>query len=96
MEERQRQLVAEQLDRLCVNARGGAQLQRGHLQEDLIENHQRDQGLLMQIMPANRELLFRRDAFSGPMGHGFTGENLLQERKFVFPDDVFSSHKTRR
>ena len=40
------------------------------LQEDLIEDCLRDQGLLMQTMPANLELLFRGDAFLGPMGHG--------------------------
>ena len=38
------------------------------LQEDLIEDCLRDQGLLVQTMPANQELLFRRDAFLGPMG----------------------------
>ena len=30
----------------------------------------REQGLLMQTMPANWELLFRKDAFLGPMGTG--------------------------
>jgi hypothetical protein len=43
--------------------------QRHLLQEDLIENCLRDQGLLMQTILANRELLFRRDAFLGSMGH---------------------------
>jgi hypothetical protein len=38
------------------------------LQEDLIDNFLKDQGLLMQTMPANQELLFRRDAFLEPMG----------------------------
>jgi hypothetical protein len=42
--------------------------QRHLLQEDLIEDCLRDQGLLPQTMPANQELLFRRDAFLGPMG----------------------------
>jgi hypothetical protein len=41
------------------------------LQEDLIEDCRRDQGLLLQIMPANQELLFRRYAFLGPMGRGW-------------------------
>ena len=38
------------------------------LQELLIEDCTRDQELLMQTMPANWKLLFRRDAFLGPMG----------------------------
>jgi hypothetical protein len=38
------------------------------LQEDLIEDYLRDQGLLVQVMPVNQELLFRIDTFSGPMG----------------------------
>ena len=42
--------------------------QKHLLQEDLIEDCLRDQGLLVQTMPANQELLFRRDAFLGPMG----------------------------
>jgi len=46
------------------------QLQRYLLQEDLIENSLRDQGLVIQTMPANWELLFRRDAFLGPVGNG--------------------------
>jgi hypothetical protein len=33
-----------------------------------MEDCLRDQGLRMQTMPANQELLFRRDAFLGPMG----------------------------
>jgi hypothetical protein len=45
-------------------------LQRHLWQKDLIEDCLRDQGLWMQTMPANQELLFRRDAFLGPMGHG--------------------------
>lgn len=32
-----------------------------------IEDCLRDQGLLVQTMAANQELLFRRDAFLGPM-----------------------------
>lgn len=47
---------------------GLAQLQKHLLQEDLLENCLREQGLLTQTMPANRELLSRRDAFLGPMG----------------------------
>jgi hypothetical protein len=50
---------------------GAVQLQRQLLQEDLIEDCLRDQGLLTQIMPANQELLFGRDAFLGPMGQGW-------------------------
>jgi hypothetical protein len=38
--------------------------------EDLIEDCLRDQGLLALTIPANRELLFRREVFSGPMWHG--------------------------
>lgn len=41
------------------------------LQEDLIENYLRNQGLLMQTIPPNQELLFRKDAFLGPIGHGW-------------------------
>ena len=37
--------------------------QKHLLQENLIEDCLRVQGLLMQTMPANQELLFRRDAF---------------------------------
>lgn len=39
-----------------------------------------DQGLLVQTMLANRKLLFRRDAFSEPMGHAGGGylKSLLQ------------------
>ena len=50
---------------------GPVQPQKHLLQEDLIEDCLRDQGLLVQTMPANWELLFRRDAFLGPMGHGW-------------------------
>lgn len=60
---------------------GLVQLQKHLLQEDLIENCLRDQGLLMQTMLANRELLFRRDAFLGPMGRGW---RVLKERAAVF------------
>jgi hypothetical protein len=38
------------------------------LQEDLIEDCLRDQGLLVQIMPVNQELLFGTDTFLGPIG----------------------------
>ena len=44
--------------------------QRHLLREDLIEDCLRDQGLLTQTTPANRELLFRSDAFLGPLGRG--------------------------
>jgi hypothetical protein len=44
------------------------QPQKHLLQEDIIEDCLRDQGLLVQTRPANQELLFRRDAFLGPMG----------------------------
>ena len=43
-------------------------LQKHLLQEDLTEDCLRDQGLLAQTMPANQELLFKRDAFLGPLG----------------------------
>jgi hypothetical protein len=59
----------------------GAQPQRHLRQEDLIEDPLRDQGLLMQKMPANRELLFRRAAFLGPMGHRW---KVLKELAAVF------------
>jgi hypothetical protein len=41
------------------------------LQEELVEDCLRYQGLLEQTMPANRELLFRRVAFLEPMGPGW-------------------------
>jgi hypothetical protein len=44
------------------------QLQKHLLQEDLIEDCLRVQGLLVQTMPVSQELLFRRDVFLGPMG----------------------------
>ena len=47
---------------------GAMQLQKHLLQEDLIEDCLGDQGLLMQIMPVNWDLLFRRDALLRPMG----------------------------
>jgi hypothetical protein len=50
---------------------GAMQMQRQLLQEDLIEDCLGDQGLLMLTMPANQELLFRRDTFLGPMGCGW-------------------------
>ena len=43
------------------------QLQKQLQQEDLIEDCLREQGLLVQTMPANRELLFRIDTFLEPM-----------------------------
>lgn len=43
-----------------------AQLQKHLLQEDLTEDCLRDQGLL--VLSADQELLFRREAFLGPMG----------------------------
>jgi hypothetical protein len=50
---------------------GAVQSQRHLLQEDLIENCLRVQGLLIHTEPTNQELLFRRDAFLGPMEHGW-------------------------
>jgi hypothetical protein len=44
------------------------QLQKHLLLEDLIEDCLRDEAFLVQTMPANQELLFRRDAFLEPMG----------------------------
>ena len=44
------------------------QLQKHLLQEDLIEDCLGEQGLLVQVMSANQELLFKRDTFLGPMG----------------------------
>ena len=52
---------------LCKR-RGPAQPQKHLLLKDLIEDCLRDQGFLAQRMPANQEVLFRRDAFLGPMG----------------------------
>ena len=37
--------------------------------EDLIEDCLKDQALLAQTIPANWELLFRRDAFMRPVGY---------------------------
>ena len=51
------------------------------MQEELIEDCMRDQGLLVQTMAANQELLFRRDAFLGPMGYGW---RILKELAAVF------------
>lgn len=51
----------------CINLRA-AQPQRHLLQEDLIEDCLRDQGLVTQTVPANQELLFRRDDVLGPTG----------------------------
>ena len=47
---------------------GALKLQKHLLQEDLIEDCLRVQELLVQIMPAKLDLLFRRDTFLGPMG----------------------------
>jgi hypothetical protein len=44
------------------------QLQNHLLQEELIEDCLRDQGLLLKTVPLNWELLFRRYTFLGPMG----------------------------
>ena len=60
---------------------GAAQPQKHLLQEDLIEDCSRDQGLLVQTVPANQELLFRRDAFLGPMEHEW---RVLKELAAVF------------
>jgi hypothetical protein len=57
-------------DHLYLNARA-MQLQRHLLLEELMEDWLRDQGLLTQTIPANQELLFRRDAFLGPMRSGW-------------------------
>jgi hypothetical protein len=51
---------------LCKFQRA-AELQKHLLQEDLIEDCLRDQGLLVQTMPANQELFFRTDVFLRPM-----------------------------
>jgi hypothetical protein len=50
---------------------GTEQSQRHVLQKDLIEDCLTDQGLLMHTMSAIQELLFRKDAFLGPIGHGW-------------------------
>lgn len=44
---------------LCKHRGQLSQLQK-HLQEDPIEDFGRDQGLVVQTIPANRELLFGR------------------------------------
>jgi hypothetical protein len=67
------------VDLLYVNA-GASQLQKHLLQQDLIEDCLRDQGLLVQKMPANQELLFRRGAFLGLVGHGWRVELLAMLR----------------
>ena len=43
------------------------------LQEDLIEDCLREQGLLVQIMPDNQEVLLRVDNFLEPMGAWMEG-----------------------
>jgi hypothetical protein len=59
--------IAGKMGHLYVNA-GGAHTQKHLLQEYLLEDSLREQGLLVQTMLANQELLFRSDAFLGPMG----------------------------
>ena len=59
----------------------GKQPQKHLLQEDLIEDCLRDQGLLAQTMPDNWEMLYRRDAFLKPMGHR---SKVLKVRAAVF------------
>ena len=56
---------------LCKPQPGVAQLQRHLLQEDLIEDCLRDQESLTLTVPVKWELLFRIDAFLGPMGCGW-------------------------
>ena len=46
-----------------------------------IEDCLRGQGLSIQTLPVNWDLLFRRDAFLGPMGHGW---RILKELAAVF------------
>ena len=52
---------------------GAMQLQKHLLQEDLIEDCLREQGLLVQIISANQELLFNRYFLgtNGVMGGGY-------------------------
>jgi hypothetical protein len=50
------------------------QPQKHFLQEALIDDCLRDQGLLVQTVPANQELLFRHDTFLGPMGARVEGK----------------------
>jgi hypothetical protein len=57
------------------------QLQKQLLEEDLIEDYLRDQGLLVQTMTTNQELLFRSDAFLAPM---WCGWRVLKELTAVF------------
>lgn len=45
--------------------------QRFFLEEDLIEDFWRNEGLLVQTMPAKQELLLRRNDSLWPMGHGW-------------------------
>jgi hypothetical protein len=58
---------------------GPAQIQKHLLQEELTEDCLRDQGMQLQTMPANRELLFRRDLFLGPMGKGWRVLKVLSD-----------------
>ena len=48
---------------LYVNAGWAMQSQKQLLQEDRIEDFMGEQGLLVQALPANQEVLFRRAAF---------------------------------
>ena len=47
----------------------------------LIEDCLRDQGLLIETMPVNRELLYRKDTFLGLMGHWW---RVLKENEASF------------
>lgn len=50
---------------LYINAKGFTATKKHLLQEDLIEYCLRDQGLLMQTMPANQELAVHEQCFLG-------------------------------
>jgi hypothetical protein len=60
---------------------GAVKPQKHFLQEDLIADYLREQGLLVQTTPDKWELLFRRDAFLGPMRLWWS---LLKELEAVF------------
>ena len=84
----------ERQGHLHVNT-GAVHLQKHLLQEDLTEDCLRDQGLLVQTMPANQELLFGSDAFMGPMGSrcvcgGIKGECSSVQRSIshLLPESV--------
>lgn len=70
-----RRCVAGTVGHLYVNARAPCTRKsiKQLLQKDLIEDCLRKQGLLVQTMLANQELLFRREAFLGPMGAQMEG-----------------------